>query len=93
MHLLRKVSSAVERLSEVIQDVLNVSLIDADRLDLTREPVFLNSILQSVLTTLRNFGPTRRVAFHSDPASGKYLSLRGMLAAFTRPSTTSSAML
>ncbi|MBN1248911.1 MAG: response regulator [Anaerolineae bacterium] len=63
MHLLSKVSEAVERLSEVIQDILNVSLIDANRLDLSREPVFLGSIIQSVLTNLKNFGPARRVAF------------------------------
>lgn len=61
LHLLTKVSDAVERLSEVIQDILNVSLIDANRLDLAREPVFLNSIIQSVLHNLRNFGPQREV--------------------------------
>ncbi len=62
-HLLQKVSEAVQRLSEVIQDILNVSLIDANRLDLAHEPVFLNSVVQSVLHNLRNFGPQRKLVF------------------------------
>ena len=62
-HLLIKVSEAVERLSQVIQDILNVSLIDADRLELAHEPVFLNSVVQSVLHNLRSFGPQRQLVF------------------------------
>ncbi len=62
-HLLKNVSEAVERLSQVIQDILNVSLIDANRLDLAHEPVFINSIIQSVLHNLRNFGPQRELIF------------------------------
>jgi signal transduction histidine kinase len=74
---LSKVSVAVDRLSEVIQDILNVSLIDANRLDLTREPIFLNSILQSVLTNLRNFGPARRVHFVVGPGLKQVPTLQG----------------
>ena len=62
-HLLKKISDAVERLSQVIQDILNVSLIDAQRLDLAHEPVFLNSTVQSVLHNLRSFGPQRELVF------------------------------
>jgi signal transduction histidine kinase len=62
-HLLKKISDAVERLSQVIQDILNVSLIDAQRLDLAQEPVFLNSTVQSVLHNLRSFGPQRDLVF------------------------------
>ncbi|MFP4344129.1 MAG: response regulator [Anaerolineales bacterium] len=62
-HLLKNVSDAVERLSQVIQDILNVSLIDANQLDLAREPVFLNSVLQAVLHNLRSFGPQRQIVF------------------------------
>jgi signal transduction histidine kinase len=60
---LKKVSEAVERLSQVIQDILNVSLIDADRLELAHEPVFINSVIQSVLHNLRSFGPQRKLIF------------------------------
>jgi signal transduction histidine kinase len=60
---LQKISDAVERLSQVIQDILNVSLIDAERLDLAHEPVFLNSTIQSVLHNLRSFGPQRELVF------------------------------
>jgi signal transduction histidine kinase len=62
-HLLAKVSEAVNRLSQVIQDILNVSLIDANRLDLAHEPVFLSSSVQSVLHNLRSFGPRRQLVF------------------------------
>ncbi|MGC9356320.1 MAG: hybrid sensor histidine kinase/response regulator [Anaerolineae bacterium] len=62
-HLLKNVSDAVERLSQVIQDILNVSLIDANRLELAREPVFINSVIQSVLHNLRSFGPQRQLIF------------------------------
>lgn len=61
--LLNKVSSAVERLSDVIQDILNVSLIDANRLDLSHEPVFVNSLMQSILQNMRSFGPQRKLIF------------------------------
>ncbi len=61
--LLSKVSSAVDRLNDVIQDILNVSLIDANRLDLTHEPVFINSLMQSVLHNVQNFGPKRKLIF------------------------------
>ncbi len=62
-YLLSKVSDAVKRLSEVIQDIINVSLIDANRLDLSREPVFVHSVVQSVLHNLRSFGPQRNLVF------------------------------
>lgn len=66
-HLLSKVSEAVKRLSEVIQDILNVSLIDANRLDLSHEPVFVHSVVQSVLHNLRSFGPQRNLIFELGP--------------------------
>ncbi len=66
-HLLAKVSEAVNRLSQVIQDILNVSLIDANRLDLAHEPVFLSSSVQSVLHNLRSFGPRRQLTFEVSP--------------------------
>lgn len=76
-HLLEKVSEAVQRLSEVIQDILNVSLIDANRLDLAHEPVFLNSVVQSVLHNLRNFGPQRKLIFDLGPGLKKVPVIEG----------------
>jgi signal transduction histidine kinase len=61
-NLLTRVARGVERLSDMIQDILNVSLIDAERLELSHEPVFLKSIVQSVLNNLQNFGPSRDLA-------------------------------
>jgi signal transduction histidine kinase len=62
-NLLMRVAKGVERLSDMIQDILNVSLIDAERLELSQEPVFLKSIVQSVLNNLQNFGPSRDLVF------------------------------
>ncbi len=76
-HLLKNVSDAVERLSQVIQDILNVSLIDANRLDLAREPVFLNSVVQSVLHNLRSFGPQRQLIFEIGPGLRKIPTIEG----------------
>jgi signal transduction histidine kinase len=66
-NLLMRVAKGVERLSDMIQDILNVSLIDADRLELSQEPVFLKSIVQSVLNNLQNFGPSRDLVFDLGP--------------------------
>jgi signal transduction histidine kinase len=77
MYLLNKVSEAVERLSEVIQDILNISLIDANRLDLSREPVFMNSTIQAVLQNLRNFGPRRNLEFALGPGLRQIPVLEG----------------
>ncbi len=63
MYLLTKVSEGVERLSEVIRDILNVSLIAAERLELAHEPVFVHSVVQSVVHNLRSFGPQRDLKF------------------------------
>jgi signal transduction histidine kinase len=62
-NLLTRVAKGVERLSDMIQDILNVSLIDAERLELSQEPVFLKSIVNSVLNNLQNFGPSRDLVF------------------------------
>ncbi len=76
-YLLAKVSDAVKRLSEVIQDILNVSLIDANRLDLSREPVFIHSVIQSVLHNLRSFGPQRNLIFDIGPGIKKVPVIEG----------------
>jgi len=76
-HLMHRVFEAVERLSQVIQDILNVSLIDANRLDLAHEPVFLNSTIQSVLHNLRSFGSKREVAIELGAGLRKLPTLEG----------------
>lgn len=62
-YLVDKVSGAVERLRDVIQDILNVSLIDADKLELSHEPVFVHSLIQSILQNVKNFSPQRHLTF------------------------------
>ncbi len=75
--LMSKVSTAVERLRDVIQDILNVSLIDANRLDLSHEPVFIHSIIQSILHNISNFGPKRKLIFELGSAVKTTPALEG----------------
>ncbi len=76
-YLLKKVAEAVDRLGQVIQDILNVSLIDANRLDLAHEPVFLSSVIQSVLHNLRSFGPQRQLVFELGQGLRKAPAIEG----------------
>ncbi len=77
MYLLNKVVEGMERLSDVIQDILNVSLIDANRLDLSREPVFIHSTIEAILQNLRNFGPQRHLEFDLGPGLRQVPVLEG----------------
>jgi len=76
-HLLMKVADAVERLGNIVQDLLNVSLIDADRLELAREPVFVHSLIYSILHHLQSFGPRRDLEFVVSERLGELPMLEG----------------
>jgi signal transduction histidine kinase len=65
-NLLQRVANSVHRLNEVFDEIRNVSLIDADRLNLAREPVVLEPLIQSVVNNLRNTGPSRDLEFEFD---------------------------
>jgi signal transduction histidine kinase len=51
--MLSKVSSASERLSSVVDDIVNVAVIDADQLDLVFEELDLGALALSVIEQLR----------------------------------------
>jgi len=51
--MLEKVSNAAERLSSVMEDIVNVALIDADQLDLTFDAVDLGALALSIIEQLR----------------------------------------
>jgi len=61
--IIEKMSSATHRLSQVIEDILNVSLIDADRLDLAQDRVALGSLTQGVVQSLSSAGADRQLQF------------------------------
>jgi signal transduction histidine kinase len=62
-NLLQRVADSVHRLNQVFDEIRNVSLIDADRLNLAREPVVLEPLIQSVVGNLRDTGPSRDLEF------------------------------
>jgi signal transduction histidine kinase len=62
-HLLHCIADASKRLSQVFDEIRNISLIDADRLNLTREPVKLGKLVTNVVKSLEGFGPDRDLQF------------------------------
>jgi signal transduction histidine kinase len=74
--VLGKMAEATQRLSRVVGDILNVSLIDADKLELTMGSVFLEALVSSVLRNITGTGPDRNLTFevegleHLSPVEG-----------------------
>jgi signal transduction histidine kinase len=62
-YLLQCIADATRRLDHVFDEIRNVSLIDADRLDLAREPVILRALIDSLVENLRSLGPPRHLQF------------------------------
>jgi signal transduction histidine kinase len=65
-YLLQRISAATQRLDQVFDEIRNVSLIDADRLDLAQEPVMLKPLVYSVVENLQSLGPRRNLQFESE---------------------------
>ena len=65
-NLLIRIADATHRLGLVFDEIRNVSLIDADRLDLAWEPVILKSLIYGVVDSLQKFDPTRDLCFEFD---------------------------
>lgn len=59
--MLQAIADASERLHRVFDEIRNVSLIDADRLDLAQELVKLEPLLRTVVDDLQSFGRSRDV--------------------------------
>ncbi len=65
-NLLHRISASTNRLGLVFDEIRNVSLIDADRLDLAWEPVVLKSLIHNVVDSLQKFDSTRDLQFEFD---------------------------
>jgi signal transduction histidine kinase len=61
-HLITRVADATERLGQTVEDILNVSLIDAERLELATAPVFLHPLIKSIIENITKIGPKRELA-------------------------------
>nr|HID14092.1 hybrid sensor histidine kinase/response regulator [Anaerolineae bacterium] len=62
-YLIAQVAHATRRLSQVVEDILNVSLIDADRLELAQGPVSLAPLVQNTIQNITSLGPERNLTF------------------------------
>ncbi len=62
-YLLEQVVQATRRLNQVVDDILNVFLIEANKLELNIGPVPIYSLVQNVVRNIRNMGPERQLTF------------------------------
>jgi len=56
-------AEATWRLNQVISDILTVSLIDANKLDLARGPVFIKPLVTQILEDIQRIGSERKLTF------------------------------
>jgi signal transduction histidine kinase len=61
--LVEKMAEATWRLNQVISDILTVSLIDANKLDLARGPVFIKPLVTQILEDIQRIGSERKLTF------------------------------
>lgn len=62
-YLITQVAQATHRLSQVIEDILNVSLIDANRLELIAVPISPAALVRSVVDSVRRASQERQLEF------------------------------
>jgi signal transduction histidine kinase len=58
-----KMTEATWRLNQVVGDILNVSLVDANKLDLSKGPVFVKSLITQTLEDIERIGSDRELTF------------------------------
>jgi signal transduction histidine kinase len=68
--IVEKVAEATWRLNQVVGDILNVSLIDADKLDLSMGPVFLRSLVDKVMEDVKDAASERALTFEVEGLDG-----------------------
>ncbi len=61
--IIDKMTEATWRLNQVVGDILNVSLVDAQKLDLSIGPVFLNSLVTHTLEEIERLATDRDLRF------------------------------
>lgn len=69
-HLICQLSQATKRMSQVIEDILNVSLIDADKLELSKGPVRIQTLVDSVIENINKTAQDRDLEFVIDGLEG-----------------------
>jgi signal transduction histidine kinase len=69
-NMLERIIDAVQRLNKLFDEIRNVSLIDANNLDLIWEPVKLGSLIRNAVENLADMGPPRDLQFEYDGLDG-----------------------
>lgn len=64
--LVEKMAEATWRLNQVISDILTVSLIDANKLELAKGPVFIKPLIVQILEDIRRTGSDRKLTFETE---------------------------
>lgn len=64
--LVEKMAEATWRLNQVISDILTVSLIDANKLELAKGPVFIKPLVGQILEDIRRVGSDRNLTFETE---------------------------
>jgi len=62
--IVQKMTEATWRLNQVVGDILNVSLIDANKLDLSMGPVRLHSLVRQAMEDIKRIGADRELFFN-----------------------------
>jgi len=62
-HIIKRMTEATWRLNEVVGDILNVSLIDANKLDLAMETVLLGNLIRRAVEDVNDMAPDREITF------------------------------
>jgi signal transduction histidine kinase len=65
-NLLMRICDAVKQLNQLFDEVRNVSLIDADRLELALEKVMIEPLVRRAVNNLRELGPSRALEYAYD---------------------------
>ena len=61
--IIEKMAESTQRLNQVVGDILSVSLVDANKLDLSKGPVFIKSLITQTLKDIQRIGSDRDLTF------------------------------
>lgn len=68
--IIEKMAEAIQRLNQVVGDILNVSLLDANKLELAVGPVPVDPLVRSVVRNISNLASDRQVHFEIEGLTG-----------------------
>lgn len=67
--MLKGIMGGTQRLREIIEDMIDVSMIELQTLELNRQPVWLRRLLDILITEMRRMAEERRISINFEPES------------------------